>query len=90
MIQLKENTYMIQWQYEERPASSNFCDDGNKLGVDGTKIGVMCIPCYLNVVIATLPFERNAVHMAEFRAPHATKPYLKIIYTCEYFLRLDN
>lgn len=74
---------MIQRQNKERTTASHLCYYGNELRVDSAEIGIVRIPCDLYVIIATLSFERHAVHMAEFRASHATEPYLKNVFQCE-------
>lgn len=57
---------MIQGENKESAAASDLCYDRHKLGVDGAKVGVVRVPGYLYVVIATLPLERHAINMAEF------------------------
>lgn len=70
---------MIQRQNQERPTASDLRNNGHKFRVHSAKVGVVRVPGDLDVVIATLPLERDSVHMAELGTTYAAEPELKII-----------
>ena len=69
-------TYTVYGKNKEGPSTCNFCDNSNKLRISSTEVGVMCILCDLNILIAAFTFSRAPIHMAELGAPDSTPPQL--------------
>ena len=59
---------MMDWQHQESPASSTFCDDGKEAWVDGAQLVVVDTPCDWHAIVAVLFGGGLTEHMAELGA----------------------
>lgn len=65
-LKIKLNTYTINWNDNECSTTSNFSYDGDEFRIYCTKLGIMGIFRYWNIVVAFIPFHRFAVDMSKF------------------------
>ena len=66
-------THPFEWYDDERPSAGYLGDNGDKLGVGGAEVAVVCVPRDLETVIAAIPSRRRAENVTEFGAPHTAE-----------------
>lgn len=69
-------TYIVNGKNEKCASTCNLCNNSHKLGIGSTEVGVMCVLCDLNVLIAAFTFSWAPINVTELGAPHSTPPQL--------------